>query len=101
LYPNVVKRYEILEIAVTLNYKALGPLASEEVLLVFSAENNGKSLRYEKADLISAGSDWDQLKLNVKMAANLPDGSKMLVYIWNMKRKQLLMRDLKVEIKSY
>jgi hypothetical protein len=99
--PDVVKRYEILDISITLHYKVLQPLAAEKVLLVFSAENDGKSFHYETADLVTTGSGWEQLQLNVKMAANMPEESKMLVYIWNIKREQLLMRDLKVEIKSY
>lgn len=101
LSPDVLERYEILEIAVTLHFKALEPIKPEEVMLVFSAENEGASMRYEKADLVSSGGVWEKLQLDVKMPANIPASSKMLVYIWNNARKQLLMEELTVEIKSY
>jgi hypothetical protein len=100
LSPDVVKRYETLELEVTLDYKALEPLKKNEVLLVFSAEKDGKSLHYESADLVFSGSDWKQLQLNIKIPANI-QASKMLSYIWNKDRKQVLMKSLTVKVKSY
>jgi hypothetical protein len=101
LTPDVITRYEILEVTVTLSFKALEPLASNEAGLVFSAEENGKSIHYEKADLISTRSEWKQLQMHIKMSAQVPANSKMLVYVWNLKRKNLLLKELKVEMKSY
>jgi hypothetical protein len=100
LSPDVVKRYETLELEVTLDYKALQPLNKNEVLLVFSAENDGKSLHYECADLVFSGSDWKRLQLNIKIPANT-QASKILAYIWNKDRKQMLMKSLIVNVKSY
>lgn len=102
LSPDIVKLYETLEIEVTLNYKALQTLNHNQVLLVFSAENEGKSLRYEGADLIFSGSEWKQLQLNIKMPANiLSAASKMLIYVWNTNRKQVLIKSMTVNVKSY
>jgi len=101
LSPDVLKRYEILEIDVNLHYKALEPLKSDEVMLVFSAENDGKSMRYEKVNMVSPGAGWENLRLNVKMPANIPASSRLLVYIWNNDRKHLLMEKLTVKMKSY
>lgn len=101
LSPDVVKRYETLELDVILNYKALEPLIHDDVILVFSAENDGKSFRYERADLVFFGSDWKQLQLNIKMPSNILTGSKLLAYVWNIKRKQVLIKSLTVNVKSY
>jgi hypothetical protein len=100
LSPDVVKRYETLELEVTLDYKVLQPIKKNEVLLVFSAENDGKSLHYECTDLVFSGSDWKQLQLTIKIPANI-QATKMLAYIWNKERKQLLMKSLVVKVKSY
>lgn len=100
LSPDVVKRYETLELEVTLDYKALQPLNNNQVLLVFSAENDGKILHYQCADLFFSGSDWKQLQLNIKIPANI-QASKILAYIWNKDRKQVLMKSLIVKVKSY
>jgi hypothetical protein len=101
LSADVVKRYEILEATVTLSYKALQALGANETMLVFSAENEGKSIRYEKADLVSSVMGFQELKLNVRMAANIPDKSRMLIYVWNHGKKNILIEKIKVEIKSY
>jgi hypothetical protein len=100
LSPDVVKRYETIELEVTLNYKALQPLNKNEVLLVFSAENDAKSLHYECTDLVFSGSEWEQSQLNIKTPANI-QASKMLAYIWNKDKKQVLMKSLIVKVKSY
>jgi len=101
LSSDVVKRYETLELEVILNYKALQALNHDQVVLVFSAENDGKNLHYESADLVFSGSDWKQLQLNIKMPLNILKGSKILTYIWNKDRKQVLMKSLTVNVKSY
>lgn len=102
LSSDVVKRYETFELEVTLNYKALQKLDHSQVLLVFSAENNGKSLCYESVDLVVSGSDWKQLQLNIKMPTNIVSpASKMLVYVWNNERKRVLMKSMIVNVKSY
>lgn len=101
LSTDVVKRYEILEVTVKLNYKALQTLGANETMLVFSAENEGKSIRYEKADLVSSVSGFQELKLNVRMAANIPDKSRILIYVWNNAKKKVLIEKMKVEVKSY
>jgi hypothetical protein len=58
-------------------------------------------MRYEKADLVSSGGVWEKTNLDLKMPANIPDSSKMLVYIWNNSRKHLFLEELTIEIKSY
>ncbi|WP_159519129.1 hypothetical protein [Sunxiuqinia indica] len=101
LTPNVLQLYETLEVEVTLDYKSFQKLSTEEVLLVFSVDKEGINLRYENVDLVSSGGGWEELKLNVKMSTRIPSSSKMQVYVWNKDRKHLLMRCLKVCLKSY
>lgn len=101
LSPDVVQQYETLEIDVTLNYKALQSLNQDKVLLVFSAEKDGKTLRYEGAGLVFSGDDWKQLQLNIKMPSNILTSSKMLVYVWNIDKKQVLIKSITVNVKSY
>jgi hypothetical protein len=100
LSPDVVRRYETLEMEATLDYKALDPLNKNEVLFVFSIENNGKSLHYESADLVFSGSDWKHIMLSIKIPANIK-ASEIGAYIWNKERKQVLMKSLIVNVKSY
>lgn len=101
LSPDVVKQYETLDLEVILNYKSLENLVHDDVILVLSAENNGKSFRYERADLVSSGSNWNPLKINIKMPANSLTGSKLLAYVWNIKRKQVLIKNITFNVKSY
>jgi hypothetical protein len=101
LNADVVKRYEILEVNVTLDYKALQDLNKNEMMLVFSAENDGKSLHYNTADLVSSDAGFQQLNLNVRMSANVPDGSRMLIYVWNSAKKKVQIEKIKVEVKSF
>lgn len=101
LSSTVVKRYEILDVTLTLDYKALQPLGKNEAMLVFSAENDGKSLHYNTADLVSTGSGFQQLQLNIRMSANIPDESRMLIYVWNNGKKRVQIEKIKVEVKSY
>ena len=101
VYPEMIKRHDVLEIDVTVHFKALEPIGSDQALLVFSVENEGKSLRYEKVDLIADGKNWQQLQLKARMPAAIPDSAKMAFYIWNKDKKHLLIEKLLVEMKSY
>jgi hypothetical protein len=96
----VVKQYKNFDLTVNLNYRSIQPLNPAEVLLVFSAENEGKNLRYEKADLITEGNKWEEMQLKVKMPASIPASSKILIYIWNKDRKHLFVENITVEIES-
>ncbi len=101
LSPNDVKRHELLDVSIKLHYKALQPLVASETLLIFSVKNDEENLRYEKVDLVSDGTNWEELQLNVKMPANIPIASKILVYIWNKDRKSVLIERMTVKVESY
>ena len=102
LSPDVVKRYETFELDIKIDYKAPEILNQNQVLLVFSAENDGKSIRYEVTDLVYSNSDWKQATLNIKMPANtLKPSTKILTYVWNTKGKMILLKNMTVNVKSY
>ncbi len=101
IYPDVIRLHDVLDVTVTLRYKALDQLNPDETLLVFSIENEGKSLRYEKADLIADENEWKQQQLIARIPANIPDSAKMVFYVWNKDKKHLLLEKILVEMKSY
>jgi hypothetical protein len=35
------------------------------------------------------------------MDANIPDKSRILIYVWNNRKKKVLIEKIKVELKSY
>ncbi len=101
IYPDVIKQREVLDVKATLHFKAFESLTADEVLLVFSVENEGQNLRYEKMDLIAEDENWKQLQLQAKIPAGIPDSAKMVFYVWNKDKKNLLIEKLGVEMKSY
>lgn len=101
IYPDVIRLHEVLEVTVTLRYKALDQLKPDETLLVFSIENEGKNLRYEKVDLIADENEWKQQQLIARIPANIPASAKMVFYVWNKDKKNLLLEKIMVEMKSY
>jgi len=96
-----VMRKEVMELKISLNYMALEKISNDEALLVLSVENEGNKLRYEKSDLISQGNEWKNMEMNIKMPGNIPESSEIGVYIWNTGRKHFLIKEMRVDIKSY
>jgi hypothetical protein len=101
LYPEVLKRHDIIEIEVTVSFKALQSILPDETLLVFSVDDKGKNLRYEKLDLSTERSNWQQMKLYTRIPAAIPDSANMVFYIWNKNKNHLLIEKIQVEMKSY
>jgi hypothetical protein len=99
---NELKRYELLEFNLTLQFKTLEPILKDQVLLIFSVDNDNIHLRYEKADLVSTGTqDWQIQTMNIKMPASIPESSKVGVYIWNKDKKHFFIKSLIVNSSSY
>ncbi len=99
--PDRLTRYETFDISVTLSYRSLDSIQGDQVMLVFSLENGTQNLRYEKVDLVTTGNEWKEMELTLKMPANIPETSRMLVYVWNKDRKKLMIQQIEVKIKSY
>jgi len=96
-----IELFEILEVTVDLNYKPEEMLDKDEVYLVFSIDGDGKNLRYESIDLTAPQGGWKQQQLVSRMSAAISETAQVKVYVWNLKRKKLLMESLKVNINSY
>jgi len=101
LSSDMVKQFETIEFGVELDCKIVTPLDKNQILLVFSADEDGKNLHYEIADLGLVGTGWQKVKMDVKLPTNLLNAAKSRVYVWNKDKKQLLMRNLQVEVRSY
>jgi len=102
LSPDVVKRYETFEFDVKIDYKTPEIINGNQILLVFSAENDGKALRYEVNDLAYTNTNWKQASFNIKMPANtLKASTKILTYVWNTEKKMILIKNITVNVKSY
>ena len=96
-----IELFEILEVTVDLKYKPEEMLDKDEVYLVFSIDGDGKNLRYESIDLAAPQGGWKQQQLVSRMSAAISETAQVKVYVWNLKRKKLLMESLKVNINSY
>lgn len=99
--PGVVVKKHFYEFTAMVYYQALQPIKASEVLLVYSIELDGKSLYYNTEYLISSGGSWEELKLNGIIPSDFPDSANVLVYLWNIKRKQILIDKISLDIKSY
>ena len=97
---NIMQK-DIMELHISINFRALETIVNGEALLVLSVENGGEKLRYETSDLISNGGVWEFSEMNVKMPGNIPASSEIGVYIWNKERKNFLIKELRVNIESY
>lgn len=100
--PQEIVRYEVIEFAVELQFKAPEKLDKDEVLLVLSLDNEGENLRYEKADLVSSdAAGWEKATLQVRMSAKIPETAKFGIYVWNKDKRHFYIKDLTVKVLSY
>jgi hypothetical protein len=100
VHANELVQQDILNIELSVNYYDLEKIDADEVLLVLSIENDGKHLRYEKADLLSSVAGWKTGKIEFRITAALPNKAIISSYIWNKDRKKILFKDLSVSIVS-
>lgn len=98
--PDVIKRYELLNIKASVNYKSLEYLDNDKVLLIISVDNKGKNLRYEKMALISSDYSWNEVEIEAKMPANIPETSTIKIYVWNKDKKNILIDHISLNIES-
>ena len=99
VYPSEIKKKDIFEIEVTVNYKEFEELEHDEVLLVLSVEAPDQKLRYEAVSLPSS-KNWGEQKINTRIPCSLPDNSKIMAYVWNKDKKKFGIKKLSVQIKS-
>lgn len=100
LLANEIIQTEVLNFNVSLQFHGIDELKEDEVLLIFSVENEGQVLRYEKQDLICAVSEWKEIYLKTRIPANLPDSAIVKMYIWNKNKKKVEFSKLSVSVVS-
>jgi hypothetical protein len=91
---------EVINFYISLQFHGIDELKEDEVLLVFSVENEGQVLRYEKQDLICGVSEWKEINLKTRIPANLPESAIVKMYIWNKNKKRLEFSNLSVSVVS-
>lgn len=91
---------DVLDFEISLQFHGIDELNKDEVLLVFSVENEGQVLRYEKLDLICAVSEWREILLKTRIPANLPESTNIKMYIWNKNKKRVEFSKLSVSVVS-
>ena len=97
---NEIIQSEVLDFEVSLQFHGIDELKEDEVLLIFSVENEGQVLRYEKLDLICTVSEWKEIQLKTRVPANLPESVNIKMYIWNKNKKRVEFSKLSVSVVS-
>lgn len=72
---------------------------SEGITLVFSAERQGTSLKWEGTDLttlVNVAESWQPFALSFEIPSGLPVDTKLLFYIWNPEKRLIFVDDLDV-----
>ena len=77
-------------------------LSADAALLVLSVENEGKTLSYNKADLLQATdvNGWKELSMPLKLSNDFPRGYMINLYIWNKEKQKILIAGYGLTIKS-
>lgn len=100
VFANEIVQAEVLDFDISLQLHGIDELTEDEVLLVFSVENEGQVLRYEKQDLNCAVSEWKEIHLKTRIPANLPESTNIKMYIWNKNKKRVEFSKLSVSVVS-
>jgi len=97
---NEIIQNDVLNFDVNLQFHGVDELKEDEVLLVFTVENEGQVLRYEKQDLICGALEWKEINLKTRVPANLPPTANIKMYIWNKNKKRVEFSNLSVSVES-
>ncbi len=72
---------------------------TEGIKLVFSAEREGVSLKWEGTDLttlINKADSWQPFSVTYEIPSRLPGDTRLLFYIWNPGKREIFVDDLNV-----
>lgn len=67
--------------------------------MVVAVEENGKALQWELLPLesiVKKAGEWTEVRYNVALKSDLPDGAVVSVYMWNTSREEMLLDDMEV-----
>jgi hypothetical protein len=107
--PNIViYREELLigegfEGELEIEFKSDETIIEKDVLLVFSVENENKSMKYENVPITwnKNDSDWKTVKLTTRFSSGIPESSLIKMYIWNRNHKHIFIKNMRATITSY
>lgn len=99
-----IQATDYLEVNASLSFIPKDEWGNDQVLLILSVDIDHKSVSYNKLDLKNALSDDSKIKeaaLQLKLAADFPEGAVINLYVWNKDKKKLLLGDLKLLINGF
>jgi len=71
-----------------------------KINLVFSAEREGASIKWEGIDLsklVTTTNDWQPFQVTYEIPQELPGETQLLFYIWNPEKKRIFVDDLDIQ----
>jgi hypothetical protein len=97
-----LKRSEVVDVLLSVQYKSDIQIGENEVLMIVSVENGTDNLRYEKLSLTwtKTNTEWKTDTLETRFPADVPESAIIKMYVWNMKKKRIVIKSLKSEIKT-
>jgi len=98
-----IKADNYIDFQASVRYLPGEDLGYDAVLLILTAEQGGKTISYNKADLETraSGQDMKELTLEIRVAPEFPPGSVINLYVWNKDRKKLWIESLEISARGY
>lgn len=98
-----IKATDFMELSATVRFLPEEVLPEDAVLLVLSIEHDGKTLSYNKADMVTGESpdEWRELTLPLRISSRFPGDAVMNLYVWNKNKKKLLVEKITLTGKGY
>ena len=99
-----IKAQDYMEIVASVRYLPQEQFKDDEVLLVLSVDVDHKAVSYNRINLISGNNDsndWQEISLPLRLTAGFQEGAIINLYVWNQKRKKLLLENIKLTINGF
>lgn len=99
-----IKAQDYMEIMASVRYLPQEQFKDDEVLLVLSVDVDHKAISYNRINLLSGNNDsndWQEISLPLRLTTGFQDGAIINLYVWNQKRKKLLLENIKLTINGF
>jgi len=103
IYANELKKEELFEVNLKVEFKSDETIEDTDVLLVISVENGKDNLHYKTLPLVWNINDngWKIVVAKTRFAVDIPKESIVKMYIWNRGHKHIFIKNLSSEITSF
>ncbi len=103
VYTNELKKENLFEATLTLQFKSDEVIATDDVFLVISVENGKDKLRYASLPVEWGEADktWKTVSLKTRFNADIPKTAIIKMYIWNRGHKHIFVKEFGSEIVSF